>query len=95
MPRFQGHSRVAGTRTGTKLVTICCCQVSHSVKERLSVSYKDNTQKDGIDLLACIHFPNLIFDTKAVHFGAVLNNTVKRVPIAVTNTGKLPVDYSW
>ena len=69
--------------------------VSHSVRERLSLVFRDNSNKDGIDLSADLHFPNLAFEAVALEFGIVLNNTTKRLPVAVSNPGTLPVDYTW
>lgn len=64
-------------------------------KNRLTITYIDNSKKDGIDLLGEIHRPNLRFDTSKVEFGSVLTDTNRRLVLNVTNCSSLDVVYHW
>jgi hydrocephalus-inducing protein len=68
---------------------------SCNIKQRLVVTYLDNPQKDGIDLIADIQFPNLEFETHTVDFGSALTDTTRRQTVMVTNTSKAVVQYCW
>ena len=54
--------------------------------------YTDNPQKDSVDLLATLDFPNLQFETSSVEFGSVLMDTTKRVSVKV---GCLALHAAW
>lgn len=64
-------------------------------RNRLTITYTDNTKRDGIDLLGEIHRPNLRFETSKVEFGSVLTDTNRRLVLNVTNCSCLDVVYHW
>ena len=70
-------------------------RVSHRHKTKLSVVYKDHPQKDSMELLADVTFPNLALETDTVDFGCVLNETVRKVYLLITNTSKVDARYDW
>ena len=59
------------------------------------IRYQEHPQVDELPIIADIHFPNLMFETSEVTFGCVLNDSVKRVLVNVTNSSTVEVDYSW
>jgi hydrocephalus-inducing protein len=59
------------------------------------IRYEEHPQVDELPIIADIHFPNLMFETSEVTFGCVLNDSVKRVLVNVTNNSTIEVDYSW
>lgn len=65
------------------------------VAQKLRVDYIDNPQKDAIDLVASIDFPNLSFESTKVEFGSCLSDTTRRVPVQVTNCSAVDVVYNW
>ena len=65
------------------------------VPQKLRVEYTDNPQKDAIDLVARIDYPNLSFESSRVEFGSCLSDTTRRVPVRVTNCSAVDVVYSW
>jgi hydrocephalus-inducing protein len=59
------------------------------------VVYTDNPQRDSVDLLGIMDYPNLALSTNSVEFGSCLSDTARRVPITITNTSAVDVVYSW
>ena len=59
------------------------------------VTYKDNPQKDTLELLADFHFPNLTLEPARLEFGAIANDTRASLPCLLTNTSQVPAKYSW
>eukprot|EP00798_Chlamydomonas_sp_ICE-L_P006741 gene6741-3411_t len=59
--------------------------VSALIKQKLKVEYTDNPQKDAVDLIAKIDFPNLKFESQSIEFGSCLADTTHRKAIRVTN----------
>ncbi|KAF6780525.1 hypothetical protein AHF37_00011 [Paragonimus kellicotti] len=51
--------------------------------------------KDVIRLVGEVHFPNIKFDSNAVHFGYILNHTEITKHLLMTNTSPLPVIFRW
>jgi hydrocephalus-inducing protein len=68
---------------------------SVELKEKLVVAYRDHPQKDCIDLFANICFPNLTIEKSIVDFGAILNETTKRVKVKVSNPSAVDTVYNW
>ncbi|CAD7939993.1 unnamed protein product [Amoebophrya sp. A120] len=64
-------------------------------KQKLAITYADHPQKDSIDLIGEVVFPNLVFDALAVDFGAILNMTSKVQSIRVSNPYPLPVNFEF
>lgn len=67
----------------------------HVVKGKLAVTYKDHPQKDSVDLVGDVTFPNLHLDTETVDFGCVLNETQRKAYLTVGNRGTVDTVYSW
>ncbi|KAF4708060.1 hypothetical protein FOZ62_031756, partial [Perkinsus olseni] len=65
------------------------------LKQNISITYKDHPQKDSLEAIGEVVFPNLSFERGELDFGAVLNCTVTEKQVLVTNTSELPCDYTW
>ncbi len=68
---------------------------SQLVKQKLLVTYSDNPQKDSVELVGDIQFPNLTFDSSALDFGCVLSDSTRRMVVTLTNPTKVAARYSW
>ncbi|CAD7931174.1 unnamed protein product [Amoebophrya sp. A25] len=64
-------------------------------KQKLTITYSDHPQKDSVDLVGEVVFPNLVFDAFATDFGAILNMTSKTQSIRVSNPYPLPVNFEF
>ncbi len=64
-------------------------------KQKLLITYSEHPQKDSVDLIGEVVFPNLNFAARAIDFGAILNNTQKNCTLHVSNPYPLPVNYQW
>lgn len=51
--------------------------------------------KEVIELVGELCFPNLKFDTNIINFGAILNDTTKKISIFMKNISEMPVAYEW
>ncbi|KAK9824158.1 hypothetical protein WJX72_008157 [[Myrmecia] bisecta] len=67
---------------------------SAMIKRKIAVVYGDNSQTD-LDVTGEINFPNVEFDKAALEFGSVLTDTTPRRTLLMTNTSKVPVNYTW
>jgi hypothetical protein len=50
-------------------------------------------KKATLDLLGDINFPNIKLDKSEVKFGAVLNDTSKRIKVKCTNESKIAANF--
>jgi hypothetical protein len=57
--------------------------------------YHDHPQKDAIDLLGEVAFPNLSFSLNEFDFGCTVNDVDKQIALDITNTSKVEASYSW
>uniref|UniRef100_A0A1X7TBB6 MSP domain-containing protein n=1 Tax=Amphimedon queenslandica TaxID=400682 RepID=A0A1X7TBB6_AMPQE len=73
----------------------CVDRQSRNESQTIEIAYKEHPQKDYINLLAEIHFPNIHFSTTKVDFGCVLNNTEVMEVVRMTNNSPLVVNYRW
>lgn len=65
------------------------------INGKLVVTYTGHPQKDSVDLLGDISFPNLSFESSKIDFGCTLNDTQKAISIAVTNVSKVDTTFRW
>ncbi|CAE8612898.1 unnamed protein product [Polarella glacialis] len=65
------------------------------VKQKLSFVYQDHPQKDHVNLVGEVVFPNLALSSEKLDFGSVLNETTKQMSITISNPNPLPVDFQW
>ncbi|KAF4667893.1 hypothetical protein FOL47_003343 [Perkinsus chesapeaki] len=66
-----------------------------TANRKIHITYADHPQKDHVEAVGEVVFPNLSFDKAELDFGAVLNYTVSETCVKVTNTSDLPSDYRW
>ena len=64
-------------------------------KQKLTITYSEHPQKDTIDLIGEVVFPNLKFNVRHLDFGAILNGTQKSMLLHMSNPFPLAVDYQW
>jgi hypothetical protein len=65
------------------------------INGKVVVSYTGHPQKDSVELLGDISFPNLAFETTKVDFGCTLNDTQKAISMNVTNVSKVDTSFRW
>lgn len=70
-------------------------KISHNVKTKLFIIYKEHPQKDSIELTGVINFPNLEFQNTTVDFGATLNEFEAIKKVIVSNNSKVAAAYQW
>ena len=62
---------------------------------KLAIAYKEHPQRDALKLVGECNYPNVAFDTARADFGCVLNGTPKQLAVTITNTAKVPAQFSW
>ncbi|CDI85439.1 Hydrocephalus-inducing protein like protein, related [Eimeria praecox] len=68
---------------------------SLAFKGSLEISFKEHPRVDVMSLEGETEFPNVELETTMLDFGFIVNETTKRIPIRMRNTGCVPVTYSW
>eukprot|EP01042_Synura_sphagnicola_P028807 gene28807-37157_t len=70
-------------------------RTSHVVERPFTVMYRGHPQKDSINLVGEVIYPNLEFEKTTVDFGCVLNETSKTIRVKATNWSKVDAAYEW
>ena len=70
-------------------------KTSGQAVQKLQIIHQDHPQKDNIELIGEVCFPNLKMETSIVDFGCILNDTTKKVYMKMTNCSILDVVYDW
>jgi hypothetical protein len=68
---------------------------THNVVGKITCVYRDHPQKDTIEILGEINFPNLDFEFTLIDFGCILNDTTKSVVVKVKNCSKVHTAFQW
>ena len=68
---------------------------SQLLEPKLVIAYTNHPQKDSVQLIGEINYPNLHFESKTVNFGCILNDTQMTSTMRITNCSKVPVDFHW
>ena len=70
-------------------------RVSRKENGKLIVTFRDHPQKNFVNLVGEVTFPNVSLETSEIKFGCILPYTECRQVIKMRNPGEIPVDYSW
>ncbi|ETO64005.1 hypothetical protein F444_18403 [Phytophthora nicotianae P1976] len=65
------------------------------INGKVLVSYTGHPQKDSVELVGDISFPNLSFEMTKIDFGCTLNDTQKTISMNVTNVSKVDTSFRW
>ncbi len=70
-------------------------KVSGVLNGKINVIFPDHPHREVVDLVGEVCFPNLKLETTIVNFGAILNDTTKKISIFMKNVSEMPVTYEW
>ena len=73
----------------------CSGHLSQEFTSQIIVSYPENPHKDVIRLHTEVNYPNLSFNRGRVDFGCILNDTLAREYLQITNVSKVDAKFSW
>ncbi|KAF1329694.1 Hydrocephalus-inducing protein, partial [Globisporangium splendens] len=65
------------------------------INGKVIIAYTGHPQKDSVDLMGDISFPNLSFESLKIDFGCTLNDTQKSIAVNVTNVSKVDTTFRW
>lgn len=65
------------------------------INGKVLIVFTEHPQKDSVELVGDISFPNLSFETTKVDFGCTLNDTQKAVSMMITNVSKVDTSFRW
>lgn len=65
------------------------------INGKITIAYTGHPQRDSVDVVGDISFPNLSFETTKVDFGCTLNDTQKAIAVTVTNVSKVDTAFRW
>ncbi|KAI9002678.1 hypothetical protein BC832DRAFT_104056 [Gaertneriomyces semiglobifer] len=70
-------------------------RVSTREQAKLAIRYAEHPQKDYVEMFSEVTFPNITLDTHDLDFSSIPVNTEQTRSFTITNSGILPVSYSW
>ena len=70
-------------------------RVSHKTAAKIIVSFANHGQKDTVNLVGEVTYPNLTMDMQSVDFGCILNDTEQRRILTISNSSSVPATYTW
>lgn len=65
------------------------------INGKVLVVFTEHPQKDSVELVGDISFPNLSFESTKMDFGCTLNDTQKAVSMTITNVSKVDTSFRW
>lgn len=65
------------------------------INGKIVIAYTGHPQRDSVDLLGDISFPNLSFESSKIDFGCTLNDTQKSISVNVANVSKVDTTFRW
>ncbi|TMW60398.1 hypothetical protein Poli38472_000440 [Pythium oligandrum] len=65
------------------------------IQGKVAIAYLGHPQRDSVELIGDISFPNLSFETTKIDFGCTLNDTQKSLTVVVTNVSKVETAFRW
>ncbi|EGR28756.1 hypothetical protein IMG5_169530, partial [Ichthyophthirius multifiliis] len=70
-------------------------RVSGEQLGKLTITHQDHPHKDTIDLVGEVCFPNIKLEQTSINFGAILNETSKKMLVNMQNTSEMSLYYDW
>lgn len=62
---------------------------------KLILQHNDHPHKDIIDLIGILNFPNILLETTTINFGAILDDTTKKMVTSMRNASEMALSYEW
>jgi len=62
---------------------------------KLQITHKGHPQKDFVELIGEVCYPNLSINPPSIGFGCILNDTSKKQYITMTNISEMVCAYDW
>jgi hydrocephalus-inducing protein len=70
-------------------------KTSGIINGKINVIYSDHPYREAIDLVGELCFPNLKMEASIINFGAILNDTTKKITMLMKNVSLMDVTYEW
>ena len=70
-------------------------RISGESVSKLSIIHKGHPQKDHVELIGEVCYPNLSINPSNIEFGCILNDTSKKKYITMTNASEMVCAYDW
>lgn len=70
-------------------------RMSGVTKSKLQISHIDHPQRDYLNLIGEVCYPNLKFETDVINFGSIMSETSKTISIIMQNVGEMALNYTW
>ena len=62
---------------------------------KLQITHKGHPQKDHVELIGEVCYPNLDINPPNIGFGCILNDTSKKQYLTMTNVSEMICTYDW
>ena len=70
-------------------------RLSDKLPGKIQVHHLEHPDKDHVDLLGEVCFPNLELQKRILNFGSILNETSKKQVIWIKNVSEMALNYHW
>jgi hydrocephalus-inducing protein len=70
-------------------------RVSGVINGKITVVHAEHPHSEHVELVGEICFPNIQLEYNIINFGSILNDTSKKVLVAMNNISEMPVTYEW
>jgi hydrocephalus-inducing protein len=91
-PTYRGNKI---SETLTQMITVAYNMGPNAVPKNERAPQGVHPKKATLELVGDINFPNIRFDKSEIKFGAVLNDTSRRIKVRCTNDSKIDATFWW
>jgi hydrocephalus-inducing protein len=70
-------------------------KTSGTINGKINVIYTDHPYRETVELVGELCFPNLKMEASIINFGAILNDTTKKISMLMKNISLMNVTYEW
>lgn len=70
-------------------------KMSGTLTGKINFIFADHPHRETVELVGEVCFPNLKLEASLINFGAILNDTTKKISMLMKNVSKMPVTYEW
>jgi hydrocephalus-inducing protein len=70
-------------------------RVSGVLNGKINVVFTDHPYREAVELVGELCFPNLKLEANLINFGAILNDTTKKISMLIKNVSEMTVTYEW
>lgn len=68
-------------------------KTSGTINGKANIVFSDHPCRESVDLIGELCFPNLKMEASIINFGAILNDTTKKITMLMKNVSLMSITY--